>query len=129
MKATSSGFWVRMPTLIVSCGLLLSNVTASQLVSQPDTELGTLSHANGDSGPSIITPDGRYVLFSSAANNLTLTVNSNPIPVLIPARINVYLRDRTNDDHSGQRKLIRHRRRQWRFLRHRNFQQRPVCLV
>ena len=51
---------------------------------------------NGDSGLAIISPDGRYVLFGSAANNLTLTANSNPIPVLIPAHCNVYLRDRTN---------------------------------
>jgi Tol biopolymer transport system component len=67
-----------------------------QLISLRDPSLVPAQGGNGDSGPGIISPDGRYVLFSSAANNLTLTVNSNPIPVLIPARINVYLRDRTN---------------------------------
>ena len=67
-----------------------------QLISLRNPSLAPAQGGNGDSGPGVISPDGRYVLFSSAANNLTLTVNSNPIPVLIPARINVYLRDRTN---------------------------------
>ncbi len=67
-----------------------------QLISLRDSSLAPAQGGNGDSGPGIISPDGRYVLFSSAANNLTLTINSNPIPVLIPACINVYLRDRTN---------------------------------
>jgi Tol biopolymer transport system component len=67
-----------------------------QLISLRDPSLAPATGGNGDSGPAIISPDGRYVLFSSAANNLALTVNSNPIPVLIPACINVYLRDRTN---------------------------------
>src|SRR5208282_5459283 len=67
-----------------------------QLISLRDPSLAPAQGGNGDSGPGIISPDGRYVLFSSAANNLALTVNSNPIPVLIPPRSNVYLRDRTN---------------------------------
>ena len=37
------------------------------------------------------------MLFSSAANNLVLTANTNPIPIVIPARLNVYLRDCSND--------------------------------
>ena len=41
--------------------------------------------------------DGRYVLFSSAANNLTLLGNGNPVPLVIPASLNVYLRDRSNE--------------------------------
>ena len=86
-----------MVAIIASFGLLFSQTNASQLVSQPDATLGGFSHANGDSGPSIISPDGRYVLFSSAANNLVLTTSTNPIPLLIPARLNVYLRDRSND--------------------------------
>ena len=74
----------------------LASADPLQLISLRDPSLASATGGNGDSGPAIISPDGRYVLFSSAANNLTLTVNSNPIPVLIPARINVYLRDRTN---------------------------------
>jgi hypothetical protein len=68
----------------------------SQLVSFRSSLLPPAAGGNGDSGQAIISPDGRYVLFSSAANNLALTSNSNPIPVPIPASINVYLRDHTN---------------------------------
>lgn len=69
---------------------------AIQLVSQP---LTGASHSNGDSGPSIISADGRYVLFSSAANNLALSGSggTNPIPIVIPGRMNVYLRDLSNE--------------------------------
>jgi Tol biopolymer transport system component len=74
----------------------LASASPFQLVSLRSSSLAPSTRGNGDSGPAIISPDGRYVLFSSAANNLALTVSSNPIPVLIPARINVYLRDRTN---------------------------------
>lgn len=45
----------------------------------------------------IISPDGRYVLFASTANNLVLTASNAPIPVLAPASINVYLRDRASN--------------------------------
>ncbi|MGA9777271.1 MAG: hypothetical protein WBS33_03265 [Verrucomicrobiia bacterium] len=83
--------------MIVFLGFLPSQANSSQLVSQPDSALGGGNHSNGDSGPSLISPDGRYVLFSSAANNLVLTANTNPIPIVIPARLNVYLRDCSND--------------------------------
>ena len=67
-----------------------------QIVSAPAAPLTAAPQGNGDSGQGIITPDGRYVLFTSAANNLTLLANSNPIPVLIPPKLNVYQRDRVN---------------------------------
>jgi Tol biopolymer transport system component len=97
MKARASAHRLRMVAIVASFGLLFSQTNASQLVSQPNAALGGGSHANGDSGPSIISTDGRYVLFSSAANNLVLTANTNPIPIEIPAKLNVYLRDRSND--------------------------------
>jgi Tol biopolymer transport system component len=74
----------------------LASAGPLQLISPRNPPPAAAAGGNGDSGPAIISADGRYVLFSSAANNLTLMVNSHPIPVLIPARINVYLRDRTN---------------------------------
>jgi hypothetical protein len=43
-----------------------------------------------------ISPDGRYVLFASAANNLVLSGNTNPFPAPFPPSLNVFLRDRTN---------------------------------
>ena len=82
--------------LTIHAGFLAS-ANPFQLVSLRSSSLASGVGGNGDSGPAIISPDGRYVLFSSAANNLASTVNSNPVPVLIPARINVYLRDRANE--------------------------------
>src|SRR5882724_4237015 len=74
----------------------LASADPLQLISFRDPSFAPATGGNRDSGPAIISPDGRYVLFSSAANNLALTVNSNPIPALIPAHSNVYLRDCTN---------------------------------
>jgi Tol biopolymer transport system component len=66
-----------------------------QLVSSLD-HLAATAGGNGDSSQPVLTPDGRFVLYASSANNLMLTSNGIPIPSLIPARLNVYLRDRTN---------------------------------
>ena len=44
----------------------------------------------------IISPDGRYVLFASLANNLVPLATTSPLPVLFPLKLNVFLRDRTN---------------------------------
>src|SRR5262249_41649375 len=48
---------------------------------------------SGDSGASVLSPDGRYVLFASTANNLDDI--SGQLFQSIPPRINVFLRDRT----------------------------------
>lgn len=48
----------------------------------------------GDSLSPIITPDGRYVLFASSANNLVLNPSANPAPVTMPPVMNIYIRDR-----------------------------------
>lgn len=52
------------------------------------------SGGSSDSLSPIITPDGRYVLFASLANNLTLLATPNPTPPPVPPAINVFLRDR-----------------------------------
>ncbi len=52
------------------------------------------SGGSGDSLAPIITPDGRYVLFASSANNLTLNNSVNPTPSTMPPVMNIYLRDR-----------------------------------
>ncbi len=67
-----------------------------RLVSTIDPLQESPAGGSGDSAGPILSPDGRYVLFASTANNLVLNSSSNPIPVLIPPRLNVYLRDRTN---------------------------------
>lgn len=50
-----------------------------QLVSVVDATQGAPTGGGGDSWLPIISPDGRYVLFASTANNLVLNNSSNPI--------------------------------------------------
>lgn len=71
--------------------LSISGIAAPKLVSQRDPSIGAPSGGNGDSGMPLISRDGRYVLFSSAANNLTTN------PPVYPPRLNVFRRDRTNN--------------------------------
>jgi hypothetical protein len=52
---------------------------------------------SGDSWGAIISPDGRFVLFASMANNLVLTTNGHALPIAGAPRLNVFLRDRTNN--------------------------------
>lgn len=52
------------------------------------------SGGSGDSLAPIISADGRYVLFASSANNLTLNNSVNPTPSPMPPVMNIYLRDR-----------------------------------
>ena len=71
-----------------------NSAAAMQLVSAvgssfPSNKLG----GSGDSGLSVISPDGRYVLFASLASNLTLTNNFNLVQ---PFHFNVFLRDNLN---------------------------------
>jgi Tol biopolymer transport system component len=68
-----------------------------QFVSQPSSSVINYCYGNGDSGQSVMSPDGRFVLFTGTANNLTVTTNGNPIPVLVPPKLNVYLRDLSNE--------------------------------
>ncbi len=49
----------------------------------------------GDSVNPIISPDGRYVLFASTANNL-VSGSGGPLAAHFPPKLNVFLRDRTN---------------------------------
>ena len=51
---------------------------------------------SGDSVAPVISADGRYVLFASTANNLVAMGNTNAFASQFPARLNAYLRDRTN---------------------------------
>ncbi|MCX6927286.1 MAG: hypothetical protein NT154_29390, partial [Verrucomicrobia bacterium] len=56
----------------------------------------------GDSIASIMSPDGRFVLFASTANNLVRSTATNSVPGLPTARLNVFLRDRS----TGQTRLV-----------------------
>ena len=66
-----------------------------QLGSAIDTNQPAPPGAAGDSMLPIPSADGRYVLFASTANNLSLTSSNTPYPSLFPSRLNVYMRDRT----------------------------------
>src|SRR6266567_2466875 len=50
----------------------------------------------GDSWAPVVSPDGRYVLFASTANNLVVASNNTVMPVSSPTALNVFLRDRIN---------------------------------
>lgn len=67
-----------------------------QPVSIPSPNQIPSAGGNRDSCLPVLSEDGRFVLFASTANNLVLASNNIPIPSLVPARFNVYLRDRTN---------------------------------
>lgn len=68
--------------------------TALDLLSVPDVSFVAPASAGGDSYATCISPDGRYVLFSSAAENLA--VRTNGVPYVTPRlmAMNVFLRDR-----------------------------------
>src|SRR5437016_4228621 len=67
-----------------------------QLVSVIDSGQTPPVSGGGDSYAPIISPNGRFVLFASTANNLLSKSNNAPIPLLMPRSLNVFLRDRTN---------------------------------
>ncbi len=67
-----------------------------QLVSQRGTSPAPAG-GSGDSWGAIISPDGRFVLFASTANNLVLTTNGHALPIAGAPRLNVFLHDRTNN--------------------------------
>ena len=67
-----------------------------QLVSQRGANPAPAGGA-GDSWGAIISPDGRFVLFASTANNLVSTTNGLALPISGTSRLNVFLRDRTNN--------------------------------
>jgi len=71
----------------------LDPASATQLVTVPGAAFAPKLGGSGDSGLSIISKDGHYVLFASTANNLTLTNEANP---LLPCRFNVFLRNSVN---------------------------------
>ena len=81
-----------LPHILVSLyvGFSFYPAGAAQLVTVSGFPLNSKLGGSGDSGLSIISPDGRYVLFASTANNLTLTNNNN---FVLPCRFNVFLRD------------------------------------
>ena len=84
-------------TLAVLLGTALTSYSQSlDLVSTVDPAQGPAAGGGGDSFASVISPDGRFVLFASTANNLVLMTNNQPMPASIPANLNAYVRDRVS---------------------------------
>lgn len=100
MKTTiSSRFPLWSQVILVALGFFLAVYATAgslQLVSIRHPFLDPPAGGNGESGLPIISPDGRYVLFASTANNLVLMSNGSPMTVMRPPILNVFLRDRTN---------------------------------
>src|SRR5262245_59642475 len=83
--------------VMLAVGATNARGTPFQIVSARDPSQAAPAGGSGDSYGPILTPDGRYVLFASAANNLVMNAgSSNPASLAIPAHLNVFLRDRTN---------------------------------
>ena len=85
---------IRTRVWILLVSSLIVSITDSafgiQLLSVGDVSFPSKLGGSGDSGLSIISQDGRYVLFASLANNLTLT---NDFNLAQPFHFNVFLRD------------------------------------
>ena len=67
-----------------------------QLLSARNPAVAPPASANADSGLPILSPDGRFVLFASSADDLLVMTNGARMATLIPPALNVFLRDRTN---------------------------------
>jgi Tol biopolymer transport system component len=82
---------------LASVGLLpTSGAPVLQPVTTNDVSVVPPETGGGDSHSPVFSADGRYVLFASAANNLVAADSNTPYTAQSPARLNVYLRDRTN---------------------------------
>jgi Tol biopolymer transport system component len=92
MKANSNAAKGFALLLLVAAAASSVSAGSLQLATILDSAQGPPGGGGGDSTTPIISPDGRFVLFASTANNLA----TNPIPLLVPPRMNVYLRDRLN---------------------------------
>lgn len=90
---------VRVWSLVLVLGYFPGRAGAQnfQLITATNPGQGAASGGGGDSWAPIISPDGRFVLFASAANNLIKASNNAAIPAIFPAVLNVYLRDRQNN--------------------------------
>lgn len=92
MKPLPTGLPLLLVLALVHSGAAGPNSFRAVSALAPDHVLP--AGANGDSGLPVISADGRYVLFASTADNLALATNNLPIPAVVPAGFNVFLRDR-----------------------------------
>ncbi len=87
----------RFPLLFAYWVLLFSSFLsahAAAFVPVSHSVLPARNGASGDSSAPVMTPDARFVLFASTANNLATAPNGSPVAATFPVCINTYVRDR-----------------------------------
>lgn len=82
--------------LLLAGAVIPLSAQTFQLVSALDSSPGAAAGGGRDSGAPVISADGRYVLFASAAGNLVVTTSNTPVQFRSPPALNVFLRDRAN---------------------------------
>jgi Tol biopolymer transport system component len=75
-------------------GLWATATPPFQTVTVRDSGQAAPAGGSSDSFGAVLSPEGRYVLFASTANNLVQNSNGIALPLLLPPRLNVFLRDR-----------------------------------
>jgi hypothetical protein len=83
-----AGVWLSL--VLLAAALDIAN--GIQIASQPAATISAVG--GGDSSVPIVSPDGRYVLFASTANNLVAGSGGQTMPDYVLAKENVFLRDR-----------------------------------
>lgn len=86
---------------LLAFGMLLIAWSASavplQLLSQVEPSTAPSASAGGDSFLPVVSPDGRFVLFASTANNLALAATNRPYRAPLNSSLNVFLADRASN--------------------------------
>ncbi len=85
--------WINMAMI---CMTSVSIAAPLQLVSSINPSLSPPFTPDGDSWNPVISADGRFVLFSSRAENIALGASNALSLAQVPARMNVFIRDRAN---------------------------------
>src|SRR2546421_4666979 len=80
----------------LTCLTALAEAQALQGVSARDLVQAPPAGGDGGSFVPVLSRDGRFVLFASAARNLILLSTNTPLPARLAPKLNVYLRDRIN---------------------------------
>ncbi|HEY1788434.1 MAG TPA: hypothetical protein VGJ73_09780 [Verrucomicrobiae bacterium] len=93
-KISLRDWWHAVLMMLLFCPAVLSLAANLQLVSASGNFNSPSPGGNGVSYLSMVTPDGRYVLFSSTANNLVPANSDGPVPGVMMPELNVFLRDR-----------------------------------
>lgn len=96
---------LRLVSSVAAClviGMSPCPVLGGPEIEPVTTAAVTPATGGGDSHYPLVSPDGRYVVFASTANNLASFGSNVPYAARSPAKLDVYLRDRI----SGTTRLI-----------------------